>query len=271
MWGFRQSIVVATFAVAVAGVSMLAQETAADMQGPEAEAFLREARITRIQGISTGVTAPRRATLVRGDVTRSAAFKTIDVERPGVATLSNGVVEVDFQDSWRTEVAAYEIDRMIGLEMVPATIQKSHRGETGSLQWWVESEWSEAARRKANAQPPNVTAWNRQNWNMALFDNLIYNADRHLNNILVTKTFELRLIDHSRAFRTLQGLKDASAMGGFSRKLLAGIETLTRENLRARVGKYLSANQISSMLNRRDQILALAKKTVAEKGESVLY
>jgi hypothetical protein len=261
----------AVLALLVAIAAPAAQQALPDYQGPEAEAFLKNARITRTRGLSEGVTAPQQATLVRGDVTRFALLKTIDVERPGVATLSNGVVEVDFQDSWRTEVAAYEVDKIIGLGMVPATIEREHRGVRGSLQWWVESEWSESARRRDKIQPPDATAWNRQNLDMMLFDNLIYNNDRHLNNILVTKNFELRLIDHSRAFRTLAGLKDASMLTGFSRKLLAGLEKLDRETLRARTGRHLSANQISTMLTRRDQILALAKKLVAEKGESILY
>lgn len=248
-----------------------AQETAADFQGPAAEEFLRKARITSIQGINQGVTAPRRATLELDGVKRTAAFKTIDVERPGVSQLTNGQVEVDFQDSWRTEIAAYEIDKMIGLGLVPATIEREYRGQPGSLQWWVESEWSEAARRKQGIRPPDPVAWNRQNLNMLLFDHLIYNADRHLNNVLVTKNFELRLIDHSRAFRLLTRLQNEAALTGFSRSLLAGLEKLNTAELRKRVGRHLSTNQISTMLTRRDLILAYAKKVVAEKGESVLY
>ena len=247
-----------------------APETAADYQGPAAEQFLKKARITRIQSIAMGVTAPRKATLEMDGKTHFGAFKLIDIERPGITQLSNGI-DVDFQDSWRTEIAAYEIDRMIGLGMVPATVERTHRGETGSLQWWVESEMPEAERRKRNLLPPDTDAWNRENLKMRLFDGLIYNADRHLNNILVTKNFELRLIDHSRAFRLIDGFKDAAGLTGFSRDLLAGIATLTRDDLRKRVGKYLNAAQISTVLKRRDALLAMAKTLVAEKGESVLY
>lgn len=261
----------AAVVLVLSGTMPAAQETSADFQGQAAEAFLTKARITRIAAIGQGVTAPRRATLVLGDVTRSAAFKTIDVERPGVSQLSNGAIEVDFQDSWRTEVAAYEIDKMIGLGMVPATVEREHRGERGSLQWWVESEWSEAERRRQGIRPVDTIGWNQRNLDMILFDNLIYNADRHLNNVLVTKNFELRLIDHSRAFRLLQGLKDAAGMTQFSKRLLAGLEKLNRDELRRRVGRYLSGNQITTLLVRRDLILAQARKLVAEKGESILY
>jgi hypothetical protein len=42
--------------------------------------------------------------------------------------------------------------------------------------------------------------------------------------------------------------------------------------LKEHVGKYLSPSQIRGLLNRRDAILALSKKLVAEKGAgAVLY
>ena len=36
----------------------------------------------------------------------------------------------------------------------------------------------------------------------------LYNTDRHLNNILITKDFQIRLIDHSRSFRPFDTLKE---------------------------------------------------------------
>jgi hypothetical protein len=156
--------------------------------------------------------------------------------------------------------------------MVPATVEREYRGETGSLQWWVESEWAEATRRRENIQPPDIEGWNQQQFSMQLFDNLIYNTDRHLNNILVTKDFQLRLIDHSRAFRTFDQIRDPAELPRFSRLLLAGIARLDRDGLRQRIGRYVPGDRIDALLKRRDAILELAKARVAEKGEdAVLY
>ncbi len=217
--------------------------------------------------MSEGVTASRRLTLELDGVTRTAVFKTIDDQRQGITRLADGRLEVNFADTWRTEVAAYIVDRMIGLGLVPATVEREYRGRSGSLQWWVEAEMTEARRVRDNIQPPDARMWLRQQLTMELFDNLIDNTDRHLNNILVTKTFELRLIDHSRAFTTSSTLKPKHTLRRFSRSMLTGIGTLEREALRARIGRYVSNSRIDALLRRRDAILALAAKLVAERGE----
>ena len=35
-------------------------------------------------------------------------------------------LELEFQDSWKTEIAAYELDKLLGLGMVPATVERSY-------------------------------------------------------------------------------------------------------------------------------------------------
>jgi hypothetical protein len=248
------------------------RETAEVYQGEAAEQFLTKARIVRMQAVPTGVTAPRRATLELDGVTRSAAFKTVHEERPGLTQLNTGQVEVNFVDTWRTEIAAYVVDRIIGLGLVPATVERSYQRTSGSLQWWVESEMSEAQRIRDKINPPDTEAWNRQQFKMQLFDNLIYNTDRHLNNLLVTKDFEIRLIDHSLSFRGFNVLKPDHTLTRFSRSLLAGLEKLEADDLNKRLRRYLSPSQITSMLRRRDAILELAKRLVEERGEAaVLY
>ena len=177
-----------------------------------------------------------------------------------------------FQDSWRTELAAYEIDKLIGLGMVPATVERSIRGKLGSLQWWVESMMPEAERRAKGLSAPDMDRWNKTVYKMRLFDELIYNVDRHLNNILVTDDFDLRLIDHSRAFRPFDELRTPEELTMFSRQLLAGLETLEFDALKKQLRKYLRDGQIRAMLKRRDAILALVKERVAREGEAaVLY
>ena len=65
--------------------------------------------------------------------------KVIEYLRPGITQLGDASVIYNMEDNWRFEVAAYRIDRLIGLGLVPATIEREYRGRAGSLQWWVES------------------------------------------------------------------------------------------------------------------------------------
>ncbi|HUF47708.1 MAG TPA: hypothetical protein VMM93_07815 [Vicinamibacterales bacterium] len=252
--------------------AVAAQETREVFQGPAAEEFLLRARFTRIVDINIGVTAPQKVTLQRDGVTRMALFKTIDVQKTGATPLADGTFEVAFQDSWRTEVAAYEVDKTIGLGMVPATVRRTIRSKDGSLQWWVESMMPEAQRVRESVRPPDAEAWNNVMYKMRLFDRLIYNTDRHLNNVLVTSDFDLRLIDHSRSFRPFDEVQTFDGLTKFSRSLLEGMTRLEFADLKKRLGRYLSDRQIRALLARRDQILAHVAERVAAEGEAaVLY
>jgi hypothetical protein len=248
------------------------QETASVYQGAAAENFLAKSRITNVRPLGTGITRPMRVTLELDGVTRSAVFKSIDESKAGITKLGDGSLEVDFQDSWQTEIAAYRLDRMIGLGMVPATVERRVNGPIGSLQWWVESMMPEAQRIKEDIKPPDPDAWNKLMLKARLFDQLIANVDRHMNNLLVTKEFDIRLIDHSRSFRPLRELRTPEDLTRFSRSLLDAIAKLERRSLSKELGRYLSSGQIERMLQRRDAILALAKQRIAEQGEAaVIY
>nr|NIM64006.1 hypothetical protein [Acidobacteriota bacterium]NIQ87020.1 hypothetical protein [Acidobacteriota bacterium] len=60
-----------------------------------------------------------------------AIFKTVD-ERPGSAHDGQAL------DRHRQEVAAYRLDRFLGLGLVPVTVLREVDGVEGSMQQWVE-------------------------------------------------------------------------------------------------------------------------------------
>jgi hypothetical protein len=240
------------------------------IQGEEIENFLRNAEFVELKTLSIGITAPKKVTLLLDGQTRYGVFKTID-ESKALMKFDDGRVDMNFQDSWKSEIAAYEIDKIIGLGMIPATVERTYKGAKGSLQFWVDSMMSEAEHKKNKAISPNPVMFNELMYKTRLFDNMVYNTDRNLQNLLITKDWELVLIDHSRAFRPQSMLKSPKDLEKFSRALLEGIGKLTKENLTEKAGMYLPKPQIEGLLERRDQILSLAKKTAAEKGEGVAF
>jgi hypothetical protein len=239
-------------------------------QGTGIEEFLTRAKITGLRSIGEGVTLPQRATLELDGVTHYAVFKTID-DYAKVKQLDRGI-ELEFQDSWKTEIAAYELDKLLGLGMVPATVERTYSGKKGSLQFWVDSKMSEAERVAKKLQPPRQFEWEEQVARIRMFDNLIYNTDRHLNNLRITEDWKIRLIDHSRTFRPFDQLKDPKLLTRFSRSLLEKMQLLDEPVLKERLGNYLTPYQIRGLLKRRDVMVALSKKLIAEKGSgTVLY
>ena len=240
------------------------------IQGEELEGFLRRAEITGAKNLEVGITAPRKLTMVLDGVTRYGVFKVID-EAKAVMKFDDGRIDMDFEDRWKSEIAAYEVDRIIGLGMVPATLERTYKGQRGSMQFFVDSILTLGEKDKKRIPPPDIERWNQMMYKTRLFDNLIYNTDRNIGNLLINKDWEVILIDHSRAFRPQGMLRAPKDLERFSRSLLEGIKRLNTTNLTEKTGKHLLKTQIQGLLKRRDLILEAAKKVAAQKGEAAVY
>jgi hypothetical protein len=254
-----------------ASVGLVRSQAFEELQGEYTERFLREAEIVRLGRTLGGVTLSRQAILELDGVTRFAVFKTIDEKRSGLTQLTRGQSEINFQDSWRTEIPAYELDRLLGLGMVPVTVERTYRGRRGSLQAWMDLGISEGERLEKQIRVPDVEAWNQQMHKVRMFDNLIYNTDRHLKNIWVTKDWKIILIDHSRSFRQFGQLRAEDDLRRFSRSLLAAMQKLDLPTLTERMSEYLDRYQIEGILKRRDLIVERAERLAREQGEAVVY
>ncbi len=80
------------------------------------EEFLKTAEIVRFERIPEGVTKPWKLYLKKEGIEKKAAWKNVDED------LGGGVM-----DSWRYEIAAYRLDKLIGLNMVPPTVEREFR------------------------------------------------------------------------------------------------------------------------------------------------
>ncbi|HET7292518.1 MAG TPA: hypothetical protein VFM88_08845 [Vicinamibacteria bacterium] len=239
------------------------------LRGEEAEAFLRTADVVKKKPIGKGITNPYQLTLSDGTRTLKAAWKTIDKSKFGVTQFDRGGFEVNFRDTYKFEIAAYELDKILGFELVPPTVERQIGSEKGSVQLWVEGATTEWDRRKKKVRPPDTEAWNRQIYNVRLIHQLTYNTDyTNISNTLSDPSFKVYAIDFSRAFRTYDTLLAEKELVRFSRFALDRLKALDRETLAERLGPWLTKVEIEGLLKRRDRILALAARLVAEKGEA---
>jgi hypothetical protein len=242
------------------------------LEGEAAEVFLKTAEVVERKPISEGVTHSERIKLSDGTRTLRAVRKTIDVFHRGVTEFQDGTSQVDFRDSWKFEVAAYELDKLLGLGMVPPTVERTIDKTPGSVQMWVEDALTTAGLEERQLRDPDSRHWNRQVYNARLLRQLTYDTDStNVNNDLIDPDFRLYSIDFTRAFRDSTSLRSEDDLDRFSRSTLDALARLDRATLHDRLGRWLSAAQIYGLLKRRDRILALAKKLVAARGDSVLY
>src|SRR5262245_42233936 len=80
----------------------------------EMATFLQKASVVRSRTASKGITSPLRLTLSDGRLTHDAAFQRVDEYKP-VQDFGNGRREYNFVDSWRYNLAAFEIAELIGI------------------------------------------------------------------------------------------------------------------------------------------------------------
>lgn len=171
----------------------------------ELEEFLRSADVVAIEDLGEGITHPRRVTLQKDGRHARAIFKTVDITSTDIAYTNR--FEQVFTDRYVYEVAAYRIDRMLGIGLVPVTVVRSIDGELGSLQLWIEGAMKIQDAFDRDLPIGDAGLMLQRLMLMYVLDAMIYNVDRNFTNILVRPERDhLFLIDHSRAFRTAKKL-----------------------------------------------------------------
>jgi hypothetical protein len=243
------------------------------LKGEEAEAFLSAAEVVKKKGLPVGITRSYQLTLTDGTRTHKAAWKVIDEYKSGVTRFQEGGFEVDFRDSYKYEIAVYELDKLLGLDLVPPTVERVIDGERGSLQMWVEGCMTEADRKQRKIKVPSSEPWNRQMYKVRLLHQLTYNTDHaNIRNVLIDPEFRIYAIDFSRSFRTHRELMGEKDLDRFSRATLDRLRTLDKTLLADKLGRWLRQPEIDALLARRDAILGLVERRIAERGEGrVLY
>jgi len=248
----------------------------AELSTDQIRVFLRDAKVIRTRTTSKGVTAPKRMTLSDGNIEHDAVFQAID-ERKMVMTLGGGgrqsTTELNFVDSYKYNIAAYEVARLLGLDyMMPVYVERKWGGQTGSISWFVPTLMDESERLKKKIQPPNPTDWNQQMYRMRAFSSLVRDTDRNLTNVLVTHQWKVMMIDFSRAFRLQPELLHQKDLAKIDRSLLAKMESLTPESVKDATKDFLTNAELDAMMKRRDLLVAHFKKLIADLGEEkVLY
>jgi len=156
------------------------------------------------------------------------------------------------------EVAAYRLDRLLGLDMVPVTIKRTLDGVDGSLQFlpraWIDERKRKATDAGRSAQCPLGDQWD----SMFVFDSLILNRSRVGRTIRYDRSsFQMMIVGHDRAFdtgtRRPRHLKGVSLQIGPSWR--AALRSLTDEILHEKLGDVLDAKRLRALGERRDKLL----------------
>jgi hypothetical protein len=251
--------------LALASPQFLAQEPAAGQpqsseiwlgRDAEFEEYLRTAPIERTEGTSVGTQGIRHAIFKPGGLVAGAAVRNILGKRDG------------FFESYKSEIAAYKLDRMLELNMVPPTVERKYEGKDASFQVWVaDTIMLRDVNKKGGPRDPNPDRWNQNLHRAQVFDYLTGNIDNNEGNWLFDKVWNFYKIDCSRCFTETVKIKFEVKrdIKRIDRPFFDRVKALDRDAVRKEIGEYLTENNaLPRLFTRRDAIVndfeALAKQ-----------
>jgi hypothetical protein len=238
----------------------------APLSDADVEQFLLKGRVAKSRSAGKGVTGSLRATLTEGTLTHDAHIQTIDESKREFR--GTGGTEFNFRDSWTFNVAAYKIDRLLGIGFVPVSVERRWKNTAAAYTWWIDDVlMDEGERLKKKISPPDLERWNQQMQVVRLFDQLIANVDRNLGNLMITNDWTVWAIDHTRAFRTQSKLKTPGNIARCDRQIFARLKQLDKTSIKDAVGDHLSSYEIDAILKRRDEIVQM----IEQRGEAGLF
>ncbi len=230
-------------------------------QEGQIEAFLKAAEVVRLEPIGIGVTSPDWMYLAPGGLFERGVWKNIPLG------ISGG-----FYESYKAEIAAYELDKLLNLQMVPPKVEKRVEGDLGMAMMEVTPAQTVSALGGFPTPPLAQRAW----WTIQLirakmFDNLINNQDPNEGNWMVDLVGNIILIDHSRAFTPGTGMQHPLVQVDWD--LWERMKELDEAALTAALGAWLGEGEIRSILERREVMEGEIARLVdgAERGERDVF
>jgi len=240
------------------------------------EKFLQEAKIISFSkdfDKREAVTEPWTLVLEKDGISRRALWKNPEGRFKGVL------------DSWKCEIAAYRLDKLLELNMVPPTVEKRFQGNKGSCMFMLENVINLRTKQEEKIKTPSyrIVPLNKATYLQRAWDNLIANVDRNIGDILYPEDWRMILIDHSRAFRSSKKytktlIFDEKYKGGpklmkkLPKAFVEKLKSLNLKLIREAVGEYLTDKEIEAVLMRRDLLISWLEKRIKKLGEGeVLY
>jgi hypothetical protein len=225
----------------------------------EMEKFLSTSTPLVVVPGSAGRTDPWKVRLASNGVTRWAQFKYINRPRP-----------VPIPDSFSYEIAAYELDKYLGLEFVPPAVKRLIKDTLGSLQIFVEKVIREADRKRENLMPPgDPEVFARAMADLKVFENLVYDTCGNEKDTLIQKeTGKVYRVDFSEAFAPENGTIPGCEIRRCSRRLYQRLLDWDEQRVTERLSPYLNEEELRALHARRGAIVRLIEEQITIRGES---
>lgn len=235
----------------------------ADWTPAEAERFLLEASVVSVdKDTQPGRTLPWMVVLERAGVRTRAIFKYVHRPRPH-----------PLAHSYRYELAAYELSKILEVEIVPPTVERTIQGVPGALQLFLEGCLSERDFARTGAQPSDPQALRNSLATVRLFEGLTGDSCGDKDDTLIhPDTWKACRVDLAEAFPAEPFLSEDCLIERCPRGLYDRMLRMDPASAKRKLKAWLSNDEIEALCGRKRQIVADLMELIKTRGEAaVLY
>ncbi len=228
-----------------------------------AEAFLLKASVVSIEkDVQPGRTLPWVVTLEKDGIRAKAVFRYVHRPRPH-----------PLAHSFRYELAAYELSKLLELDIVPPTVARTIEGLPGALQLFIDGSVSEHDFARTGAVPPDPRLLRNSLNTVRLFEGLAGDACGDKDDTFIhTDTWQARRVDLAEAFPPTAALSEDCAIERCPKSLYEKLLRMDPASTKKRLKAWLSDGEIDALCARKGQIVTALMELIKSRGEaSVLY
>ncbi|MBD3414814.1 MAG: hypothetical protein GF421_10345 [Candidatus Aminicenantes bacterium] len=233
-------------------------EQSPSLSQEETEQFLLTAEILKIEKeLELGRTDFWRITLNNGKTERRAIFKHVNRSRPTL-----------LPDCYKYEIAAYRLNKMIGLDVVPPVVERIINGQIGSLQLMIENVFTDRERHIKDLDPIDPVRFDKDMDVIKILEILACDQCSDSEDILIqADTWKLWRVDFSEAFDDSPQIPHECRIERCSRSLFDQLINLSNRKLEKNLEPYLNKKEINALLERKQSIITVIKSLIKQKGE----
>jgi hypothetical protein len=251
-------------AAAVLGTAAFAfAQTASLKTAGSIEQFLRDASIVSVEkDTQAGRTQPWVVALEKDGVRIRAVFKYGHRPRPHPQA-----------HSYRYELAAYELSKVLELEIVPPTVERTIEGVSGALQLFIEGCISERDFARAGTRPTDPQALRNNLDAVLLLEALSGDSCGNKDDTYIhPDTWKAFRVDFAEAFPPDPALSEDCSIERCPRSLYERMLRMDPASTKKRLRTWLSDGEVEALCGRKRQIVAGLMERIKSRGEAaVLY
>jgi hypothetical protein len=223
------------------------------------EEYLKTAKIVSIKKPSIGRTEPWIIHLDNGILKRRGIFKHLNSPRPTI-----------IPDSYLYEIAAYKLNKLLGLKIIPPVVKREINDVEGSLQLMLEEIISLDIYKRKNMKPPDQYIFVKNMALIKIFENLTFSKHVEEDILIQKNNWKIWRVDFGESFAPKIQLFPEFDIKHCPKRFYNNLKTLDRNIVHKELHPYLNNEEINALLKRKGLILEKIDKLIEKLGKDVV-